>query len=102
MLIKDGVSIGGVRPELLFGLMVANGLFGAVGEVFVITSVTDGERGGLSYHPGGFAFDCRLPVEVSAEGMTQRLAQSLGAEFDVVLEDDHIHVEYEVRRIHRN
>lgn len=102
MLVKQGVSIGGIQAELLFGMMMANDLFEALGETLVITSVTDGEHGRLSYHPMGFAFDCRLPVEVSGLSVAQRLRETLGDQWDVVLEQTHIHIEFEVRRVTRS
>lgn len=101
VLVKDGVSIGGIRPELLFGMMVVNNVFEQLGEQLVITSVCEGVHGSWSYHPAGLAFDLRLPVDEDKDMVGAVLRDALGSEFDVVVESDHIHVEYEVRRIHR-
>lgn len=98
VLVKSGVSIGGIRPELLFGMMITNTVFVDAGEQLVITSVIEGVHGTLSYHPGGFAFDCRLPVAFNVDDLGVTLRHALGVEFDVVLEATHIHIEVEVRK----
>ena len=98
MQMKPGVSILGIKPELLFGLILAESVFGVFDEELVVTSVVDGVHGTFSYHPGGYAADVRLPVVADPSQLRQRLAASLGPAFDVVLEDTHIHIEFELLR----
>jgi hypothetical protein len=47
-----------------------------------------------SLHYRGFAVDLRLPTD-NKEEIRAELAASLGAEYDVILEIDHIHIEYD-------
>lgn len=99
MLVKDGVSFVGVSPELVMALVVADGVYASFGETLVVTSVTDGVHGKVSYHPFGYAGDVRLPVEADAAAVVAALRKSLGSPFDVVLEATHIHIEFDVRRV---
>lgn len=101
MMVKKGISICGLRPELLFGMMIANEVFENMDELLVITEVVARRSQTWSYHPAGFAFDCRLPEEENVDVLGAVLRESLGEEWDVVVENNHIHVEYEVRRAHR-
>jgi len=101
LIMKEGVSIGGIRTECLFGILIVLKCFEDFGQTMVITSVTDGKHGSLSYHPAGLAFDIRLPPDRFKEEIPQRIRERLGPEFDVIVEETHIHVEYEIRRIHR-
>ena len=98
---KPGVSINGVQPELLIGLLVAAQVYGARGIAFVVTSVLDGKHMDGSLHYAGKAFDCRLASWYDKEAtdddaaLRDELKRGLGDDFDVVLEGDHIHVEYQ-------
>lgn len=98
--VKNGVSIGGIKSETIFGILVAATLFDSYGAPFVLTSVMDGKHMNASLHYGGFAFDCRLPSRYVVSGtldaeVVEALAHALGAQWDVVLEKDHIHVEFD-------
>lgn len=95
--VKHGVSVVGIQSELVFGLMVAQMVYAERGEPLVITSVTDGEHNPLSYHPAGYAADLRLPVS-DFEVVVDTLRHRLGPEWDVVLEDTHIHIELDIRK----
>ena len=62
----------------------------------VVTCTTDGRHGPGSYHPFGRALDFRLPVAHELCGtIIIQLRSALGRDYDVVLENDHIHVEYD-------
>ena len=63
----------------------------------VVTSVMDGKHRPGSLHYVGYAADLRtwaIESDHLAE-FTQGLAEELGEEFDVVLEKDHIHIEFQ-------
>ncbi len=70
---------------------------------FTITSTTDGihKRGSLHYF--GLAFDIRIRhltqdgVELVVKEITERL-KKIDDRFQILLEDDHIHVERDRRR----
>ena len=68
----------------------------------VITSGNDGRHSVTSKHYAGNALDIRtrtLPSpEEDGRAIAQRLNQSLGRDFDVIFEGDHIHVEYDPKR----
>jgi hypothetical protein len=104
--LKPGVRLGGLRPEMATGLIVIASVFDAKGVPLTVTSGLDGEhkahspRHPRSLHYEGLALDLRLPsrhtghVQCDAE-MKANLQQALGSEFDVVLEGDHLHCEFD-------
>lgn len=103
MTLKPGVRIFGVRPETLFAMTVADGLFDELfgrgnekGE-FVVTACVDGKHMAGSLHYQGLAFDFRtFNLNVGEYAMLRdRLTSALGPDFDVVHEDDHLHCEYQ-------
>jgi hypothetical protein len=99
--IKPGVSVKGLKPECALGLLIAAVVYAKNNVPFVITSVMDGKHMKTSKHYEGLAFDCRLPSKYVVKGETfddivvEYLREYLGAEWDVVKEKDHIHVEYD-------
>lgn len=94
MMIQDGVVIAGIRPEIVLALVVAWVIFSTFGERLVITSVVDGEHMRASLHYVGAAADIALPVEHLRDIM-DALYDALGLNYDVVLEHDHIHIEFQ-------
>lgn len=63
----------------------------------VVTSVLDGVHSKNSLHYSGNAFDLRVwiytPEQIAQ--LAGELKKSLGKNYDVVFEGDHIHVEYD-------
>jgi len=100
MKLKKGVTLTGIRPELLIAIMVANDVYSYHGYEFVITSVTDGKHSKTSLHYPGFAFDSRIRNidDDTISVIVEDLRNSLTDEFDVVLEGNHIHIEYQPKR----
>lgn len=97
MRFKSGVKVGGLQPEILTALAVADGVYREHGAEFVVTSVMDGRHGPGSKHYEGFGFDSRTrhvarPV---AERIADEVRRRLTDEYDVVLESDHLHVEFD-------
>jgi hypothetical protein len=100
MKLKPGVSLTGIRPELLPGLTVAALVYYRAGHDMVITSVVDGGHSLTSLHYAGAAADLRtrdLPAAV-AQQIRDEIAEALGTDFDVILEGTHIHLEWQPRR----
>lgn len=97
MLIKPGVRIQGVRPETVLAMVILDGIFALRHAVLTITAVIDGTHSAGSLHYAGMAFDARTrdlpPGEVQEVATLARAA--LGADFDVVVEPDHLHIEYQ-------
>lgn len=94
---KEGVSVNGVQPEMAMALHVIGSVYAHMGYYCTVTSGTDGSHSKNSLHYAGLAVDTRtrdIAKEFHKE-LTRRLREALGSEFDVVLESDHIHIEYD-------
>ena len=101
---KLGVSILGMRPELLYALIIAEQVYKDRFSKLVITSCKDGKHGKNSYHYQGLAADLRtkgtgLPRQIR-DDLVLALAP-LG--FDVLLEDEggtneHVHMEFDLKK----
>jgi len=106
MRLKEGVKLNGIRPELQIGLMVCDSVYRQRGLELVITSCADGSHKAESLHYKGLAADLRLPsrsgegVPFAADAKAEDAAtvaairDGVGPDFDVVLERDHIHLEW--------
>lgn len=94
--LKKGVSLLGVAPQTVLGITIAHSVFDSYGEPCTITSVTDGKHGHHSHHRKGCAWDIRTrSLKTSAANIVSELTEVLGEEFQVFLEKDHIHIEYD-------
>jgi len=108
MNLKQGAN--GIRAELgnlQYEMRAAYSSYGKrmryLGGVPEITSGREGSHGDSSYHYVGYALD------FSIEGLSlsdQRLlitnmGDDLGELYDIVLESDHVHVEFDVARAFR-
>lgn len=96
---KTGV-FGTPSQPLSYAIRVAESLYGSVGKELVITSLVDGEHRSDSLHYSGNAADFRTSNLTSSQ--LQSIYSSLRSQlysqgFDVVLESDHFHVEYQPR-----
>lgn len=95
---ENGVCLSDLKPQTIIAIISAWSIFATLGaNDFVITSVNDGEHSPKSLHRFGYAFDCRIWVLTEAKRVmaAQRIAKALGDDFDVVLESDHLHIEYD-------
>ena len=63
-------------------------------EDLYITSQRDGIHGTVTLHYDGYAFDCRKPTN-SLDLVVEGIKSVLGDKFDVIVEHDHIHIEYD-------
>ena len=95
----DGVRVQGIKPEMLVVLMVAEGVYREHDANCVVTSCVDSAHGTKSLHPFGYAVDLRTwnVPEKQAGAVAGKIKARLSVEYDVVLEDDHIHVEFDPR-----
>lgn len=108
MYIKPGVRLVGMKPEMFFALQVADNLairmqWHALKEglpIFeepVLTSGVDGAHSYGSLHYSGNAADLRSH-HYNADQIVEfvrALSERLGQNYDVVAEEDHIHLEYQ-------
>ena len=94
---KNGVCIDGMKPEILLAIVAMHECYQRRGKTLMLTSVGDGKHMQGSKHYQGLAFDCRISnLGVGEpEKIAKELRLALHPLFDVVLESDHIHVEYD-------
>ncbi len=99
MQIKEGVKINGLKPEMLLGVIIIQSIFQQWKKEFVLTSVTDGTHKEGSKHYEGQAVDIRIWDFTSEEleSFAKDLRDALGDDFDIVIEKDHIHAEYDTK-----
>lgn len=95
--VEDGVRLHGLRPEIILAIMIADQVFDGYGSDAIVTSAIEGKHSRGSLHYAGSAVDLRRwhlddPVEAVKE-----LQERLGDDYDVILEDTHIHVEWQAK-----
>ena len=111
----DSISLSNLQPQMLIALMNANDLYAEWGLPCVVTSGNDARHSKTSLHYAGQAIDIRtrnIPsifhhlaetrqmdkaVEAT-DNIVKKLKETLGLDYDVILESDHIHIEYQPRR----
>jgi hypothetical protein len=95
--LKPGVRLYGMRPEIAVGMSMASSVYESHGLDMVVTSVADGTHNRKSLHYKGLAFDVRtrnMDV-VQQNAVVTDLERVMPTGWDIVLESDHIHVEYD-------
>lgn len=95
MKLKPGVRVLGLRPEIVIAVQIAESIAVRHGQELVVTSGIDGSHSRGSEHYKGDAFDMRIWFFADPRAVRDDLAAAMGADFDVILERDHIHVEYD-------
>ena len=98
---SNNIQTSGIRPELLFAVMVADEVYTEHGAELVITSFNDGAHSLTSLHYAGCAFDCRtsnLGGDDYAKDVAEEIKQRLNIDYDVIFEGNHIHCEFQPRR----
>ncbi len=95
--LKSGVRAFGLRPELLLGIIVAQGVWAEHGKILTVTSCTDGKHKAGSLHYKGLAVDFRSNDvgEQEQANLLTALKSRLGSDWDVLLEGDHYHIEFD-------
>lgn len=97
----DSVNIMGLRPELLFAIMVAKEVYLNQGYDLVITSLNDAEHSETSLHYSGCAVDLRTTVINPNEDwdrIARQIKRRLNKHYDVINEWNHIHLEFQPRQ----
>lgn len=94
MLLKAGVTIAFLRPEIRKKMAFMAKVYQDHGEELVITSTNEGTHSAGSLHYANLAVDIRLP-KTSRVGILTELKKGFGKDYDIVLERDHIHIEYD-------
>lgn len=93
----DTVKLEGAQWQVFHAAIITENVLKSFGAELVITSVNDGKHKTNSLHYKGLAFDCRsrdLAPQFQAHARDE-LKKRLGKDYDVVLEKDHFHIEYD-------
>ncbi len=105
--VKEGVSIRGLQPQMFHAWNVAGEVYDEVSNAdCILTAGVDGKHGHGSLHYVGFAIDLRIRNLDGGDGITastmrragvvkEHLKERLGPEYDVVLESNHFHIEFQ-------
>ena len=102
MRFKRGINPQGIRSELLLALVVADGVWSKHGQNLVITSLNDSRHSRTSLHYSGQAADLR--TRYFDDSIKMRVADDLRdalgnhPDYDIILESDHVHLEYQPKR----
>ena len=99
MILKAGVRLAGLQPQMVLAAMVVNEIYGDT--ECVITSANDSKHSAASLHYKGCALDFRTHNYTNDKVyLRDKIKAALGQDFDVVLEavgtpNEHLHVEYD-------
>jgi hypothetical protein len=92
----DYVSLKGMQPEGITGIMLCLDAFYEAGLTMTLTSCRGGKHSDHSHHYKGLAWDIRVWDLVGRiDWMCRNLREKLGPEYQVINEENHIHVEFD-------
>jgi hypothetical protein len=95
MLVKLGVNIDRLERSIRRALNIIDAVNKELEhEEAVVTSTYEGDHSPSSLHYAHLAVDIRLGM--NKQQTVKALRRALGRKFDVVLEKDHIHIEYDI------
>ncbi len=95
-MIKKGVKANGIKAEMVLAYVMAKPILEKHGQSAVITSLCDGVHSRQSRHYIGYAMDLRtrdMAID-DKQKVADKIADALGDEYFVLLESDHIHVQF--------
>ena len=102
MRLKPGVKLADLQPQMVLGLVIADGAYREIAVEMVVTSANDSRHRADSLHYRGLAVDLRTKSVPRAQldALVATIHARLGAEFDVILEyrggeQEHLHVEFD-------
>jgi hypothetical protein len=96
-MIKPGVDIAGIRPEMALAYPMIQYVFHKFGSPCVITSSKEGKHmiGSLHYVGQALDFRSRNIAAHNKGGLIAALREALGSQFDIVDRKTHIHIEFQ-------
>lgn len=102
---SNHVNLAGMSVQVLLALFIAEQVYEQFGREVTITSVNDSVHGLTSLHYAGQAVDLRIQNPINGmkyfedePEVVRRIKSRLNEDFDVMLEPDHIHIEYQPRK----
>jgi hypothetical protein len=105
---NNSISLQNLQPQVVFALQLVGPVYeGAIesNEEGVITSVNDNIHSVASLHNSGNAVDLRIRDPYTGilyfsdpAYVVEEMQVKLNSDFDVILEKDHIHLEYQPKR----
>ena len=100
---KQGVRFGPILSPIHCFINVAAEVYSEFGYDTVVTSINDGKHSPNSLHWVGHAADLRTAVAGITPDIAEEIVQVIMerlpvAEFDVIVEHDHIHGEFQPER----
>lgn len=100
---KQGVRAYGLAPEMLLALDRAAIVYQAFDKDCTVTSARGDRHSVKSRHYSGLAVDLRTRdlTEVQIRQIHEGLIQALGPDYDVILEADHFHIEYDPKNAYQ-
>lgn len=94
----DSVKLDGLTLPIITALPTIMRIYHAHGmQSLTITSARDGEHKPGSLHYSGHAIDLRIWSLPDVLAVRDQIQDALGLHYDVVLESDHIHLEYDAK-----
>ncbi len=96
----DGAKVNGLQPEMVLAYVIACFVYAEYDADCTLTEGTGGKHGIGSLHYVGLAIDLRIWSFTSQEMLDEvvdKLKERLGDQYDVVLEGNHIHIEFQPR-----
>lgn len=96
--LKEGVVLWEMHPKVVEAIEKADRIFVRLaGRPATITSARDGLHSDSSHHYAGRAIDLRSRDldEATANRILRELRTDIGPDFDILLESNHYHVEYD-------
>jgi len=95
---RRGAKVNGIRGEIILAAVVASQVFAKHGLDCIITEATGSKHGYASIHYLGLAIDLRtshIKTQAKLNSIMADLKSSLNEQYDIVLESNHIHIEYQ-------
>jgi len=94
MLIKAGVDISKLERTTRRSLTIIAVILRDHKVDLIVTSTYDGYHTPGSLHYANRAYDIRVPPDMKRI-LCDKIKEALSFDFDVILENDHIHIEYD-------
>lgn len=98
MRVKEGAELDGLALPMLRALyLIALVLRERGHTTFTVTSGVRTPEADFSLHPSGRALDIRRWTLTYPAAAAEEISAILGPDYDVVLEEDHLHIEHDPR-----